>query len=318
METSTKEHLSGYQARDREVVDYAMYELADTGLSFRGPEFDRSGDYFTCLGAAQTFGCFCDRAYPQLLAERFGIPALNLGYGGAGPEFFDRRSDLDRFINGGRFAIVQIMSGRSQSNSALDCGGLELQTRRADGKRLGATAAWREMLDGPGLLKKILPSKPARMVGRLVSGARVRQLVAETRSAWVESYRNWLSRIEVPVVLVWFSRRAPEYQLSIRNTKTLFSDYPQLIDRDTVDALRAVLGSQVEYVECVTDRGMPQPLYSRFTGEPVTVNPADDRPDLQVSGVWTHNAYYPSPEMQEDVAAALDPICSRLMECSHG
>ena len=83
-------HLSGYQARDREVVDYRMTELPGTGLMFRGPlpEMLEAGSYFAAVGAAQTFGCLCEAPYPVLLAQAIGLPALNLGYGGAGPEFF--------------------------------------------------------------------------------------------------------------------------------------------------------------------------------------------------------------------------------------
>ena len=66
------------------------------------------------------------------------------------------------------------------------------------------------------------------------------------------------------------------------------------------------------YVECVTDRGSPQPLKSRFTGEPVTVDPALDRPDFGGS-LWTHNHYYPSPEMQEDAAEALFTASQKLL-----
>src|SRR5687768_12640927 len=125
-------HLSGYQARDYEIVDYQMYELPGTGLWLRGPILEAlsSGNYFTCVGAAQTFGCFCDAPYPQLLSQQLGIPALNLGYGGAGPQFFSSQNALVDYINGGKFLVLQAMSGRSQSNSLFDCDGLELLKRR--------------------------------------------------------------------------------------------------------------------------------------------------------------------------------------------
>src|SRR5690606_20333234 len=87
-----REHLSGYQARDYDIVDYRMYELPGTRLWFRGPMPDlEAGRYFTCIGAAQTFGCFCSQPFPDLLAQKLGLPSLNLGYGGAGPEFFARQ-----------------------------------------------------------------------------------------------------------------------------------------------------------------------------------------------------------------------------------
>jgi Domain of unknown function (DUF6473) len=308
--TIVKEHLSGYQSRDREVIDYQMYQLADTGLSFRGPELDlASGEYFTCVGAAQTFGCFCPDPYPSMLAKHLGIPALNLGYGGAGPEFFNRRMDLDRFINGGRFVVVQVMSGRSQSNSMFSCGGLELLTRRDDGKQMAAATAYRNMLDGPSWLRRLLPGKLGRLAGRAVSARKVLRLVDETRAAWVASYQSWLSRIEVPIILFWFSKRTPEYRISLRNKQTLFAEYPQLINQAAVEQIRH-LG--LNYVECISDRGSPQPLKSQFTGKAVTIDPADDRTDLG-QGVWTHNRYYPSPEMHEDAVARLEPIARKLL-----
>jgi hypothetical protein len=42
-----------YQARDREFIDYQLYEL--DGLTLRGPRCSGS-DFIAYLGAAQTFG----------------------------------------------------------------------------------------------------------------------------------------------------------------------------------------------------------------------------------------------------------------------
>ena len=47
-------HLSGYAARDHEVIDYRMAELPATGLMFRGPlPALETGRFVVCLGAAQ-------------------------------------------------------------------------------------------------------------------------------------------------------------------------------------------------------------------------------------------------------------------------
>ena len=52
-----------------------------------------------------------------------------------------------------------------------------------------------------------------------------------------------------------------------------------------------------EYVESVTSRGWPQPLFSRFTGEPVSID---------MGGIlMDHDRYYPSPGMHLDAADAL-------------
>lgn len=301
-------HLSGYQQRDREVVDYQMYELGDTGLSFRGPmpESLPQGGYFTCLGAAQTLGCFCENPYPSLLSARLGMPCLNLGYGGAGPEFFVKQEALLPYINNSRFVIIQVMSGRSQSNSIYECGGLEYMTRRSDGARMGANAAYQALLNGNAMLGYLPPRRLGRAVARRLAIPAVRKIVSETRDRWCRSQLALHERIQVPIVLFWYSKREPDYVASCRSIHTLFGEFPQLVDRGMIEKTRPTAS---RYVECVSRRGSPQPLYSRYTGLPTTVNPANDRPDLASVKGWSHNGYYPSPEMHEDAAEALYPVC---------
>lgn len=301
---------SGYQRRDAEVIDYHMCVLPPTGLEFRGPLPARlePGQFFACLGAAQTFGCFCEEPFPSLLAGRLGLPALNLGYGGAGPSFFLRQPALLEVVNKARFAVVQVMSGRSESNSRFETGGLEHLRRRSDGAWLGAQAAWSAELDG----LEILPGARARALRwclRRVGRLRTRRLVAETRRNWVESYQRLAAAIRVPTVLLWFSKRVPAYRASYRDIGTLFGDFPHLVDEAMLEAVQAGFTG---HVECVTSRGSPQLLRSRNTGAPCTVDPVRDRPDL-AGQPWTHNHYYPSPEMHADVAGALEPMLRRLL-----
>ena len=305
-------HLSGYQARDIEVVDYQMTELGDTGLMFRGPFPEKlsSGEYFSCIGAAQTLGCFVENPFPNLLAQEIGLEPLNLGYGGAGPEFFEKHDKLIETINGGQFLIAQVMSGRSQSNSVFNTGGLEYVTHRASGKQLGAADAWKEVLLGSEKLRSLPPSRITHAIARRLASPHLRSLVGETRSNWAESSRSLFNKVSVPIILFWFSKRTPAYPQDFTTQPRLFGEFPHLIN-ETV--LSQVKPDADHYVECVTDRGSPQPLFSRHTGEPITVDPTNDRPDLSHGEKWTHNLYYPSPEMHEDAAQALLPICRDVL-----
>lgn len=302
------EHLSGYQARDYEVVDYRMQQLAGTGLWFRGPQPDLSapGGYFACLGAAQTLGCFCQTPFPDLLARDLGMPALNLGYGGAGPEFFVNHPELLAHVNRARFAVLQVMSARSQSNSYYRCGGLEYVTLTGSGDRMGAAEAFGRLLRGPSAVARLPVA--GRRLARMIARPRAEALVTEIRAAWVDSMQALLDRIEVPVILLWFSKRTPDYRESYANARRLFGEFPHLVTPAMLAPLR---GRVAAYVECVSDRGSPQPLVSRFTGQPVSVDTARDRPDL-AGKPWTANHYYPSPEMHEDAAAALIGACRAL------
>ncbi len=306
------EHLSGYQERDAEVVDYQMARLGDTGLFFRGPVPKSLGKkgYVVCLGAAQTFGCFCDNPYTVLLGKELGLPVLNLGYGGAGPLFFLRHTKLLPWINNACAVVVQVMSGRSEDNSLYESGGLEYMTRRSDGKRLSADEAFRRILDVNYLWRHVPRGRTlARELLRLYGRPRVKALVCETRRNWVNNCQKLLNRIDPPVVLFWFSRRTPEYTDRYDSLQGFFEDFPQLVNQSMMEE---ILPHSDCYVECVTKRGSPQKLISRQTGAPVAVDPAKDRPDLG-GELWTHNKYYPSPEMHEDGAAVLVPALRDLL-----
>ena len=303
-------HLSGYQRRDHEVIDYRMCALPPSGLEFRGPlpPSLAPGSYFVCVGAAQTFGCFCEEPFPSLLAKSLELPVLNLGYGGAGPAFFLSQPALLEVMNAARGVVVQVMSARSESNSRFDSGGLEYLRRREDGVRLGAAEAWQAELDGAGILPN-LRVPWLRWCARRVGRFRTRGLVAETRRNWIESNLGLAAAIRVPRILFWFSKRAPGYATSFRTLGKLFAEFPQLVNEPI---LRAVQPHFDHYVECVSARGSPQPLRSRFTGAPCTVDPAHDRPDLGGT-LWTHNDYYPSPEMHQDAARALLPVLQGVL-----
>jgi hypothetical protein len=279
---------SGYQYRDQHIVDYQVFSLLPK-LEVRGPRPPLDpGSFFVCLGAAQTFGRFCDRPFPTILCEELELPVLNLGAAGAGPLFFFRRPRLLEYVNRARFAIVQVMSARSEDNSYFESLGTGLLTRRSDGSQLVAEPAYEKLLETE-------------------SEEFVRQLVAETRSNWLRHYRGLLARIEVPTILLWFSERSPDYSEDYSDVRKLFGYFPQLVNAEMMAELRP---QAADYVECVTSRGLPQPLFDRTSRAPTTmVEPAEHG-----GRTYTHNKYYPSPEMHEDAAAALRGPASSMLD----
>lgn len=280
----------GYQRRDRHIIDYDLFKLSPR-LWVRGPKppLER-GSYFVCVGAAQTFGRFCERPYSTILSEDLELPVLNLSAAGAGPLYFLRRPQIYQYINRARLAIVQVMSGRSEQNSRFDSPGTGFLTRRSDGKKIAAEPAYRELLETN-------------------SEEVVREVIAETRANWLAHFRDLLGKIQIPTVLFWFSRRPPAYSEDYSDVRKLFGSYPQLVNAPMVAQLRPHVD---DYVECVTSRGVPQPLFDRESGEPTTVV----GPAQLGSKVLTHNTYYPSPEMHEDAAAALLEPTRSLLEWS--
>ncbi len=278
----------GYQRKDFEIVDYNLYKLPGTSFFIRGPERWTVGEsgYFAALGAAQTFGRFCSSPFPEKLERELGIPGLNLGHAGAGPSDFLRHASIIKFINDAECAIVQVLSGRSVNNSYFTCpsGGVVV---RADGR------------DGD---KPVLAADAYRDLLKNENRSFVKRIVEETRDNWLKGMRDLLKSITVPKILFWFSVRTPRYRENYDTLHGLFGEFPQFVNEEMIMTLKE---DADYYVECVTSRGLPQSLVSRWDGSPVPIYKNNPFPH--------HNLYYPSPEMHEDAAAALKPVVRELM-----
>jgi hypothetical protein len=287
-----------YQERDFEIIDYQIYRDEEIGLWLRGPkpEHLKGSRFVACIGGAQTFGCFCDRPFPRLLQEALNIPVVNFGIGGAGPSFFLQREKIFGSLDQAACTIIQVMSGRSESNSVFETGGLAYITRRSDGRRLGARAAYQNLLRR----KMIFGRKD------------LKRIIAETRENWMFNYKSLIGKIRSPVILFWFSMREPDYRERYFHVRTLFGGFPHLVNREMLEVIK---NEADEYVHCVTGRGIPQRLISRFTGKPAKVDPARPRKDLK-GRLWTHNFYYPSPEMHAEAAKLLFEKVKCLIEAN--
>ncbi|UCE43320.1 MAG: hypothetical protein JSV17_11650 [Candidatus Aminicenantes bacterium] len=284
-----------YQERDYEIIDYKMYCDKKTGLWLRGPEPERleQGRYIACIGGAQTFGCFCDKPFAGLMQESLNIPVVNYGIGGAGPSYFLQHEKVFGLLNKAACTIIQVMSGRSESNSVFNTGGLAYLTRRSDGRRLGARAAYQSLL------------RRKMIFGR----KNLKRIITETRNNWIRNYLFLLEKIDAPIVLFWFAMREPEYREHYIHVSTLLGGFPHLVNREMLETIKKEAD---DYVHCVTDRGIPQRLISRFTDKPVKVDPGHPRKDLK-GRPWSHNFYYPSPEMHKEAAGLLMPACKKYV-----
>ena len=277
----------GYQHADGHIIDYELYQLPGVRYDLRGPRVTTE-QYVACVGAAQTFGRFAERPFPKLISSALGMDALNLGRGGAGPNYPLSNPTLLQYINRARVVIVQVLSGRSQSNSLFrtvhdGMMGIHL----VDGREVSAMDFYEWLLNqGPDLTNKI---------------------VAETRENYVSAMSQMLDAIKPPKILLWFSTRTPEYQERWESTIwKLWGEFPHLVNREMVDRIR---GYADRYVECVSRRGWPQKLFDR-NGNPTSFKPFFPAPGEVAR---TENRYYPSPEMHEDAAALLVPACREIL-----
>ncbi len=277
-----------YQKADQDFIDYKMYELPGLKRKLRGPAFKeelRVGQYAASLGAAQTFGRFCEHPYPRLLSEELKFPVINLGVGGVGASNF-MRPELIKFVNNGLFCIIQVMSGRSAPNCYFDSFSGQ-NVFGLDKENLGPAAFASQVI------QYCIDNKSEQFV---------KNLVADMRWAWVRQMFLLAKKIKVPKVLVWFSTRLPDYSLEVKDLHLLNGgSYPQYIDLKT---LLQALPYFDYFVECVSSRGKPHHLY--HNGQLIKLDMGNGK------GV-SENKYYPTPEMHIDVQKALHSVCSSLI-----
>jgi hypothetical protein len=243
--------------------------------------------------AQRTAACFCDKPFPRLLQDALKIPVVNYGTGGAGPSFFLQQEKIFRALTKAVCVILQVMSGRSESNSVFETGGLAYLTRRSDGRRLGARAAYQSLLRR----KMIFGRKD------------LKRIISETRENWIRNNKSLIAKIEAPVVLFWFAKRELDYRERYFHVSPLLGGFPHLVNREMVAAIQ---NEADDYIQCVTERGIPQRLVSRQTGKPTKVDPGRSRKDLK-GRRWAYNVYYPSPEMHEEAAELLTPVCRKYL-----
>ncbi len=290
----------GYQKSDAQIVDYHLWKLwtPQGGLAMRGPRPANlnARAYCTSIGAAYTFGRFAAQPYPELLGQALNISSLNLGFSGVGPSFFNqpRNQALIELINRSKFVTVSLLSGRSQSNSQFETDrDSQEQYVLESGKTVPADYAYQQLLDNG-------------------DRAAVMALVEETRSRYLEEFIQLLEKITVPKVLLWFSKRSPDYKASCDTLFKLFGNFPHMVNREMIEILRSHCDS---YVEQVDTTGLPQPLVDRRTQQPVSIERSRDYQAGKIQltrSQLTHNSYYPSPEMHLGVAQALAPVCKKF------
>lgn len=293
--TGPEAFFADYSKRDHEIVDYDFYRFdALPSVGFRGPVLApadlASGNYCTAIGAAQTLGVYAHSPYPALVSERLGLPCLNLSTGGGTAGFFASQPALVELANRGRFVILQVMTARTERNSRCDPVGINFMRDTKTGEVEMTEAFWLRLLSEE---REIVP-----------------RLIAETLESWRASYRALIEQFTVPVILFNFSTKPRDETVNFDATTRdeFYGTFPQFVDMAAIEDVAALCD---DYVECKSARGLPHPLLSRFTGEPVKV----DFGALHASmGEEVHatNDYYPSPEMHEDGFAALAPAIARL------
>lgn len=275
---------------DDPMFDYKLYRFGRSRQIFRGPQQDLRGDYISFIGGSSTFGRYSDDPFSDQLRRQLDIHTLNLGTDGAGPGFFLGDPEVLRSAMDARVCVVQIMCSAALSNRMYT-----VRPRR--NMRLHAVS---------DLLIGIFPeveferfSFVHAMLKHLqaLDETRFKLVANEMKNAWIGRMQTLLNSIETKTVLFWFSQREPDTGHSMSGGPQY---YPHFVDRAMIDA---VVPSADAYVECTTDKGLPQSLH--VDGKPVLFRPSGEP--------ISENREFPSPEMHTQAAEALVPTLKSML-----
>ena len=232
---------SDYEDYDAPAYDYGMAAVPGIeDLRFRGPVPDLDAPYLAGIGGAQTFGRFVTDPFLAVLGQRLGLPCLNLGLGGAGPEFAHKPAVLP-LLQRAALVVVQCFSGRSASNSLFDntLHGRNSGVLLANGKPTSFETFFDELC-------------------RRGERDRIERVVTETREDFTFKMRELGRALEGRGILLWIARRAPDYETDWSSPFGMMNYYPQFIDRNVIEAIRPCFD---EYVEYTATTGLPQRLW---------------------------------------------------------
>ena len=297
-----------YQAEDINLVDYELYDFE--GLALRGAEsnYTNYSRYISYIGAAQTFGRYCQHPFPNLIGSKLKIGTLNFGRGGAGPTYFLNQPHILDYVNRSELVVVQVMSARSISNSVFESKlGGSMGCRLPDRKKMRSDEVFRKLFNGQDSRGKNYEF--------------MSNLIRETRQNYLNATLDLLKLITVPKILLWFSVRTPDEaeKLSRWNfvvkrasnqsnlikkvcqhipllkpyTNPPVGIFPHFVNREMIEAMKSASDF---VVECSSSVGLPQ-LMRNSAGK-----------------VVREDNYYPSPEMHQQAAKLLLPVCQKILE----
>lgn len=277
--------IAQYQTRDWDVVDYEMYTIPGLNYTLRGPQISEgAGRYASILGAGQSFGVLVRDPYAHKLSRGLSMEVMNLSVGGSAPALYLGNPAAIAACNASSLCIIQILSGRSSHSTYFES---------RDGKNMLRPRGSRlPFVPGDTAYEAMFATEPP-IVPQIVIG--------EVRANWTKEMLQLLSLIKVPKILLWFSERSPDaLPRTFATYREAAGKFPHFITRQMIDDIRDYAD---DYVEVVSNRGMPNRLTNRFTGAPARILLGDQAKPA------SEDKYYPSPEMHEDVYDALiDPV----------
>lgn len=259
--------------------------------------YDTREPYVACVGSAATFGRLVARPFPALLAERLGMPVINLGVGGARPGIFLEEEPLAHLIRGAACVVIEAMSARGYATDLFVPDHDFTNMGRPPGPKPAAAAAEDT---STSVFVDTVYDRPLhdRDASRLEAARMI------CRAAYVTDMKRLAAIAAGRGILLYVSRRPPEFTPTspAASFEALAGPFPHYVDRRLLDLLAPLF---VRVVTVASTAGSPEPIHDRETGGPLPLFPGMPQPH--------ENVYYPSAAMHVLAADGLEPAVRTVL-----
>ncbi|MGR3796086.1 DUF6473 family protein [Vannielia sp. SX4] len=267
------------------ALDYLHCRYGKSRLLFRGPRRKLDGPYVAFFGGTETYGKFVEDPFPALVEEAIGRRCVNFGCLNAGADLYVNDPTLIDAATRAAVTVVQVMGAQNMSNRFY-----AVHPRRND-RFLRASSLMKTVFREVDFTEFNFTRHMLSTLNR-VSAEKYGMVVEELKSAWVARMQTMLARVPGKVVLLWVrDARTP----SRDETHDCLGNDPLFVDEEMVDILRPQLAEVVEITPSVAAwrAGTAGMVYSEMEA------PAA--------------AEMPGPAVHEEIASALSPVISTLV-----
>lgn len=277
-----------YNALGQSALDYEPCRYGKSKLLFRGPKRPMTAPYVSFFGGSEIYGKFVKKPTPALVETAIGVNCINFGIVNGGVDVVLNDMVLMHAASEASVAVVQIVGAQNLSNRFYS-----VHPRRND-----------RFVRASALLQAVYPEVDfaefnftRHMLSHLffVSPQRFGAVLTELQTSWVARMKLMLSRIEAPVVLLWVSDHAP-WETQCLGVDPALARSPLFVTREMIDQIA--------------------PLAAHFVE--VLMTPAMLAPGTEemVFSELEHDvaAQFPGPLVHREIARALAPILTSVME----
>lgn len=185
------------------ALDYFPCNYGTSRLTFRGPRRSLDRPYVAFLGGSETYGKYVPDPFPDLVEDRVGFTAINLGCVNAGPDVYLAEPEVLRIARGAEAVVLQVMGAANLSNRFYS-----VHPRRND-RFIAASpelrALYREVdFTEFNFTRHMLTTLEA------VSKERFERVAEELRQVWTQRMTELLSALPGRTVLLWMADQAPQ------------------------------------------------------------------------------------------------------------